>query len=402
MTVRITPGPLSGRVRAVPSKSEAHRLLILSALAEGPTMVGPVGEAEDVAATLGCLSALGARFTKKAGGLWVQPLGERAPGRVQLYCKESGSTLRFLLPVAGALGVEADFVLGRRLRERPIKPLLRALERGGCNVQWPDPGKIRIFGRLRSGTYELPGDVSSQFISGMLLALPLMGGGNLTFPRAPESGAYIGMTCRAMEAFGGAPRQRGQGFWVPGTGYKSPGSLSVGGDWSNAAFFLCGGVRVEGLDPESAQGDRAVLGLMEEMRAGEPFELDASGVPDLVPPLAALALIRGATLKVRRAGRLRLKESDRIGAICRVMRGLGARALEEPEGLTLCPGQGIPGGIVDPEGDHRMAMMAAIASVACSGDVVIRDADVVAKSDPAFWQRFRQAGGRIQILEEEP
>lgn len=404
MIARITPHPLRGSIAAIPSKSEAHRLLICAALADGDTLVAPGGASQDIEATARCLRALGARIERAQDGLLVHPIDRASlPAACTADCGESGSTLRFLLPLAGALGVETSFIMHGRLPERPIFPLDRELMRGGCSLDRPEKNVLRIRGRLRPGAYSLPGNVSSQYVTGMLYALSLLDGeSSLAIEGELESAGYVELTLRSMAQFGVMP-ESAQNLWRirPGA-YHSPGRAQVGGDWSNAAFWLCAdGVQVDGLDPASAQGDRRIADELRAMRAGQKHSVDASAIPDLVPALAAFAAVHQLELHVTHAARLRIKESDRIAAIARTLGALGACIEERPDGLIVHPGHPLRGGIVSSAGDHRIAMMAAIASIGCAEQVEIHGAQAVSKSDPAFWQSFARLGGQLEIISED-
>lgn len=407
MIARITPGPLRGSIAAIPSKSEAHRLLICAALADAPTRIPLSASSQDIDATIRCLNAMGADISLANGELRVTPITD-PPARCEADCGESGSTLRFLLPVAGALGIETDFRMHGRLPERPIAPLDRELVRGGCTLTRPERDVLRISGRLVPGAYTLPGDVSSQYITGMLLALTLLDGeSSLAITGRLESASYIGITRRCMASFGANPVPTDGGYRIPGMGrYISPGYMQIGGDWSNAAFWLCAGalpgcaVEVTDLDPDSAQGDRQIADLLADLRKAEgTCTLDAGDIPDLVPAVAGCACAAGRGLRVIHAQRLRIKESDRLASVCKGLIALGGRVEETQDGLIVHPGGDLTGGTVDAMGDHRIAMMAAVASISCTGPVTIFGAEAVDKSYPGFWRDFASLGGRVELAE---
>ena len=406
MIARITPGPLRGSIAAIPSKSEAHRLLICAALADAPTHIPLSASSQDIAATIRCLNAMGADIALSDGELRVTPIAD-PPARCEADCGESGSTLRFLLPVAGALGIETDFRMHGRLPERPIAPLDRELVRGGCTLTRPERDVLRISGKLQPGAYNLPGDVSSQYITGMLLALTLLDGeSSLSITGRLESASYIGITRRCMASFGANPLPTDGGYRIPGMGrYVSPGRMQIGGDWSNAAFWLCVSelpgckVEVTGLDPDSAQGDRRIVSALAELRSSDgECVLDAGDIPDLVPTIAACACAAGKELRVTHAERLRIKESDRIATVRQALNALGGDVEETPDGLIVhrCKPTG---GTVNAAGDHRIAMMAAVASAGCTQQVVIHGAEAVNKSYPGFWRDFASLGGRVELTE---
>ena len=406
MIARITPGPLWGSIAAIPSKSEAHRLLICAALADAPTRIPLSASSQDIDATIRCLNAMGADISLSDGELRVTPI-DNPPARCEADCGESGSTLRFLLPVAGALGIETDFRIHGRLPERPIAPLDRELVRGGCALSRPAHDVLRISGRLRPGAYNLPGDVSSQYITGMLLALTLLPSeSSLAITGRLESASYIGITRRCMASFGAKPVPTDGGYRIPGLGrYTSPGWIEIGGDWSNAAFWLCVSelpgckVEVTGLDPDSAQGDKRIVSALAELRSSDgECILDAGDIPDLVPTIAACACAAGKELRVTHAERLRIKESDRIATVRQALNALGGEVDETPDGLIVHRRKPT-GGTVDAAGDHRIAMMAAVASAGCTREVVIRGAEAINKSYPGFWRDFGSLGGRVELTE---
>ena len=406
MIARISPRVLTGTVAAIPSKSEAHRALICAALADAPTeiLMGP--GSEDIEATIRCLTAFGAKIERTDSGLRVWPITE-IPTSCDADCGESGSTLRFLLPVAGALGIDARFHMRGRLPERPIAPLDRELTHGGCELSRPERDILRITGKLCPGRYELPGDVSSQYISGLLFALPILDGASeLRILGRRESESYIGMTLQALSRFGVEIESIESGYGIPaGSRCASPGAVRIGGDWSNAAFWLCANalpgcdVQVTGLDMNSAQGDRRVADELFAMQHHEAHTLDAADIPDLAPVLAATACARGQSLRVINASRLRIKESDRIAAVTRTLNALGGAVSETEDGLIVEPGHALRGGEVDAFGDHRIAMMAAVASCACAGEVIVRGAEAVNKSYPGFWRDFERLGGCVERTE---
>lgn len=408
MIARISPSRLRGSVCAIPSKSEAHRSLICAALASSPTVLRMGPGSEDISATIRCLSAFGADIRREDGEVIVHP-AMHLPEACEADCGESGSTLRFLLPVAGALGIDTRFHMHGRLPQRPIAPLDRELTHGGCSLSRPEADVLRICGRLRPGAYELPGDVSSQYISGLLFALTLLDGDStLRITGHVESAAYIDMTLKSMAAFGARPERIPDGYRIRGMGrYLSPGSMTIGGDWSNAAFWLCAdalpgcAVCVEGLDNNSAQGDKRVVKEIAALRAAgqEQLTIDAADIPDLVPILAACACARRQSIRVVHAQRLRIKESDRLQSVRDTLNRLGANITETEDGLIVDGSRPLRGGEADACGDHRIAMMAAIASAACTEEVIIHGAEAVNKSYPGFWADFESLGGCVTLKE---
>ena len=406
MTLRLTiiPAYLSGELRAIPSKSQAHRLLICAALADRPTTLDCSTLNQDIQATANCLMALGAGLEYRQGTFRVTPIRE-LPRGIELNCGESGSTLRFLLPIVCALGAEGRFLLRGRLPDRPLSPLWEELERHGAVLRRPSWNTVSFSGKLRSGAYTIPGDVSSQYISGLLFALPLLTGEcSLKPTKRLESAGYIEMTKRAQALFGirWDGTRAGESWRLTSDWrYVSPGACRVEGDWSNAAFWLAadalsrGKISITGLDPASPQGDRAAAALIRRIRAGGAV-VNCADIPDLVPPLAAVAAATPGETRFVNAGRLRLKESDRLRTVSAMLRALGAKTEELPDALTVHGSDTLRGGTVDSFGDHRIAMSAAVAAIACKGPVTVLGAEAVEKSYPAFWADYRRLGGMVQ------
>ncbi len=384
MDITIHPGRLQGSVKAIPSKSQAHRYLICAAFCDAQTRLICHETNRDIEATADCLNALGAVIRRTENGYEVSPV-QHIPESAVLNCCESGSTLRFMLPIVGALGVDTVFQLEGRLPYRPLSPLWEEMERMGCTLSRPSATTLRCTGKLKAGAYSIDGSISSQFITGLLLALSLIDGeSSLRITGKVESKPYIDMTKAAMSLFG-APD------------YHTPGQIEVEGDWSNGAFFLAAkalgnDITVTNLNPESAQGDRAAAALLRAL--SNHIQIDAADIPDLVPVLAVVAAHKkGATFK--NIQRLRLKESDRVASVIEMIRALGGAA-EATESTLMVHGTGLSGGVVDSHNDHRIAMSAAIAATVCSSPVTIRHADAVNKSYPAFWEEYRKLGGNYE------
>ena len=392
MDITISPRRLRGDLTVIPSKSQAHRLLICAAFSDKPTLLQCAETNRDIEATADCLTALGAKIIRTDSGYTVFPV-KAVPEQAELHCRESGSTLRFLLPVAGALGVDALFTMEGRLPQRPLSPLWEEMERMGCTLTRPTSDTIRCTGKLRPGAYRIDGGISSQYITGLLLALSLLGSGSqLEITGKAESRPYIEMTKAAISLFGGDPDHPGE------KRFHSPGAVSVEGDWSNGAFFLAANelgshLNLHGLDPDSPQGDRAVLGILPLLRSGAP-RVSAADIPDLVPILSvAAASNHGAVFTDIR--RLRMKESDRVASVMAMLKSLGGRAEADDNTLTVFP-SGFTGGVVDSFNDHRIAMSAAIAATVCTGPVTVLGAECVSKSYPGFWEEYRRLGGNYE------
>ena len=385
MDLTITPRPLKGDITVIPSKSQAHRLLICAAFANNEsTLICPEIN-RDIEATVDCLNALGASISRTDSGYCVFPMG-KAPASATLNCCESGSTLRFMLPIVGALGVDATFQMAGRLPQRPLSPLWEEMERMGCSLTRPTADTLRCTGKLRPGKYSIDGGVSSQYITGLLFAQSLIDGeSSLEVTGKIESLPYIRLTENAMALFG-APH------------YRSPGRLTVEGDWSNGAFWVAAqmlgnDLSIHGLNGASIQGDRAVVDICRQLSMGTPT-VDASDIPDLVPILSIVAgAKKGATFT--NIQRLRIKESDRVASTIAMVEALGGRAWATGDTLTVC-GTGYRGGTVDAQNDHRIAMSAAIAATVCCEPVTILGAEAVKKSYPKFWDEYARLGGKYE------
>lgn len=394
MDIIIQPGKLSGTVAAIPSKSQAHRLLICAAFSDKETTLHCPDTNRDIEATADCLRSLGAKVLRTDTGYTVSPT-KKLPASTVLDCGESGSTLRFMLPIVGALGVDGTFQMHGRLPQRPLSPLWEELERMGCKLTRPASDLIRCTGKLQSGSYTIDGSVSSQFITGLLYAMALIPGEcDLTITGKIESQPYIQMTQRAMEAFGIDTANYRVKRNYP---FSSPGNAVVEGDWSNGAFFLAAKtmgsqLQVTGLNPDSSQGDRVIVQVLNEL--AQTAVISAADIPDLVPIMAVTAAAkRGAVFT--NIARLRLKESDRVETVAAMLRNLGAEVSVTQDTLTVYPAQ-FHSCTIDASGDHRIAMAAAIAATAADGPVTILGAECVAKSYPAFWQEYKKLGGKYE------
>lgn len=408
MNQTVSPGPRTGSVRIPASKSQAHRLLICAALGAQPVALQCDGVSADIAATARCLRALGADITDDGAGTFhVAPIAGEMPAHADLFCGESGSTLRFLLPVVGALGADVTFHMAGRLPERPLSPLDAVLTAHGMTVR-RDGALLHVSGQLQPGAYELPGDVSSQYISGLLMALPrLPGESTLAVTGKLESAGYIAMTEDALRLSGIRLQKSGRTYTIPGgqTAHL-PAQCHVEGDWSNAAFFLCmgalspAGVTVTGLASDSSQGDRAVLDVLRRFGADvrqtqdavtvrrgalRGITIDAAPIPDLIPVLSVVAALADGETQIVNAARLRLKESDRLESTAAMLRALGARVEVHDSGLTVTGRPALTGGAVDPQHDHRIAMAAATAASGCGAPVTVHDRTCTEKSYPRFW-----------------
>lgn len=381
MDITLQPGTLAGNVTVPSSKSIAHRMLICTSFADQPTTLLCAETSDDIDATVDCLRALGADIQRIQDGFRVVPI-QIFPAQAQLNCRESGSTLRFLLPIVGALGVKATIQMEGRLPQRPLSPLWEEMQRMGCALSRPAQNIIHCSGKLRPGTYHMDGSVSSQFISGLMMAMPLIDGEtSLEITGNVESRPYIDMTQYVMDQFSGA----------------HPEHMVVEGDWSNAAFWLAANtigshIEVNGLDEASVQGDRAISFYLPKLEKNT--TISAKDIPDLIPILSVVAAAKQGAVFTDIA-RLRLKESDRVAAIVAMLTGLWGKAIATDDTLTVY-GTGLQGGVVDSFGDHRIAMSAAIATTVCKEPVTILNGECVKKSYPRFWEEYARLGGKYE------
>ena len=394
MDLTIYPSTLSGNIQAIPSKSQAHRLLICAAFSDKETTLDCPQTNKDIEATVRCLNALGASINPIENGYQITPIFE-LPENATMDCGESGSTLRFILPIVCALGIPTTLQMHGRLPYRPLSPLWEELERMGAILTRPTENTIQIAGKLRSGLYKISGNVSSQFISGLLFATALLEGQSaIEITGTPESKPYIDMTQAALKIFGVDTKDYKVTGCYP---FRSPGKLKIEGDWSNAAFFLAANalgcnVDISNLNLDSPQGDRAVAEILLKSKTIQ--SISAADIPDLVPILSVVFGKKNGVVFTDIA-RLRLKESDRVASVCNMLDRLGAGTIATENTLTIRPGC-YHSCTVDSAGDHRIAMAAAIAATVADGPVTILGAECVAKSYPSFWEDYKNLGGRYE------
>lgn len=411
-------------VQAPPSKSDSHRALIAAALTPGKTRIQRPLRSEDTQATIEALKMLGTRITARGDDLEVDGTHTlRAAGKdaLVLDCRESGTTLRLLTPIA-ALAARPVTLTGKAgLLQRPTEELVDALAQAGANVKDSD-GKAPVLthGGLHGGKIKIRGDVSSQFISGLLFALPLVRqDSGIEVTTAVESLPYIQMTLATLEQFGIKVEHDADFRKLRVAGrqkYKSPGTYLVEGDYSSAAFLaaagaLCGPqITISGLNEGTLQADAVIADILRRMGADverseaglkvmrsipNAIDIDVKDAPDLVPILAVLATQAKGKTKITNAGRLRLKESDRLAAITTELRKMGAEIEEGKDHLLIYGPTPLHGAVIDPHNDHRIAMACAIAGLMADGETVIGAPEVIAKSYPDFFYHLRQLGATV-------
>ena len=430
-TVKIFPTKLKGTVVAPSSKSMGHREIICAGLAAGTSIIDNISMSKDIEATMRCLKAINVAVDEIPSmiegrkALQISGTGHPMAAADSVDCGESGSTLRFFLPLGANLNCPLTFTGHGKLVSRPLQAYYDIFDEKFIQY-FNDNGclPVTVNGHLTPGTYKLPGDVSSQFVSGLLFALPLLNGDSIIEITSPlESSAYVDMTINCLAKFGVQIENEGglhRRYLVKGKQHYQAQDSQVEGDWSQAAFWTVGGslgdgITCQGVNVNSLQGDQAVVDIMERMGAvikqdansvtvnggaTKATVIDAANCPDIIPVLTVLAAVSEGTTKIINAGRLRIKECDRLAAMSSELNKMGANITEEPEGLTIVgKPQGLVGGVqVDAWNDHRIAMSLAIAAQKCAAPIILTGAESVAKSYPTFWEDYKSVGG---LVEEE-
>lgn len=439
MKVIINKPCIEGRVKAIASKSHAHRILICAALADKETNIVCEESSDDIKATVNCLKSMGADIKKTNNGYKVTPINiskmnskemicngsvcviSQNDDAIKIDCNESGSTLRFLLPLCCILDKEVDIYMQGRLPMRPLTPLYEELISHGATISEQGKVPLKTKGVITSGEYTLPANISSQYISGLLFVLPLLDGDStITLTEKIESKSYIDMTIDVLKIYGINIEWNENIIYVKGNQkYISPSEIIVEGDWSNIAFWLCAGalnqkeITCYNLNFDSLQGDKAVVDILIKMGAKIIYEgndtitlsknnlegvvIDANNIPDLVPILALVASVSKGISTIINASRLRLKESDRIESVVSTLNKLGADIEETEEGMIIYGKEQLNGGEIDSYNDHRIAMMASIAALVCNGPVIINNAEAVNKSYSKFYEDYKSLGANVNI-----
>lgn len=429
MEVKITPTRLCGTIEAPPSKSYLHRLIIAAFLSGGEVKIKTGELSDDAFATIGAVKSLGAKITAGEGYITVKRNADFKPqSPVTVFCGESGSTLRFLMPVAAALGIPAEFTGSGRLCMRPVE----ALERCMNGFQKTADGR-RITGKLVAGDYVLDGSVSSQYVTGMLFALSFLGGGSLTVLGKEVSRGYVDITLEVLKKFGVKIEKSGATFRIKSGFTANNKEVSPEGDWSGAAFLLSlgavsGEVAVKGLSFPSEQGDSEIVKILQKFGAETEVvrdnsrkkdadnslttvikvkakklngvTVDLENVPDLAQTIAAVAAFAKGKTTLYSADRLRLKESDRIEAIIKTLGAAGIKAeYSSGRGGTITIYGGLPvGAKFSGGGDHRTVMSAAVLAAGAEGVSEICGAEAAAKSYPEFFNDMKRLGGKADVL----
>ena len=382
--IRIFPSKLCGTLAIQPSKSDAHRAVLAAALSDGVSRIDHIAWSDDIRATAQACEALGiAKVEMQKDFCAVTPT--RAAGDPEVFCNESGSTLRFILPLA--LDGKRRIFRGKgRLLLRPMTMYAELCRKQGILFEQTQEG-ITVQGVLRPDDFALRGDVSSQFVTGLLFALPrLAGDSHISFLTPLQSRAYVDMTIETLERFGVRVKQTDNGFEIPGNQTFRSCDVSVEGDYSHAAFFAVGAALSAAVEKTHRVRAQKLHGI----------DMDVSQVPDLVPALCVAACGAQGTSRIYNAARLRIKESDRLSAMTAELTKLGADIEEYPDQLIIHGTGSLHGGQVDSHGDHRIAMAMSIASCIADGEIVLSNEQVVSKSAPAFYEEFSELGGKIQ------
>ena len=397
MNIKITGGRCEGKIKSIPSKSYAHRIAICNFLSGNKIDGGCFGySSEDIKATVRCLNSL-------------------LEGENVLDCGESGSTLRFILPLVAARGGQYRLVGHGKLMERPNDELFRVLEDNGVNVKMQDG--IIVDGKLRAGNFKIRGDISSQYISGLLLCLPTLSGDSFIELTTPLlSKPYVEITLEVLSGYGIEIKRLDNGYFVKG-GQQYNGNLMAEGDWSNAAFFLVlgaisGNITLSGLNLSSAQGDRVIMQVLKDAGAkievdGDdvkvsknkllPFNFNAEDYPDLVPIVAVLASQSNGVSVIENVERLKIKESDRINSTLAMLNVFGIKAEYKGSNIYVYGGTA-KGGTAHSFNDHRIAMASAVLATATNGESLITNANAVNKSYPEFFDDLKSVGGVVEYV----
>ena len=402
-----------------PSKSAAHRAIICAALAKGKSILSPVDLSNDIKATIECMQRLGADIEFDGKALSIDGTNTFRNKKVCLDCGESGSTLRFLIPVCAAGGISAEFIGHGKLPERPIGIYLECLPEKNVDCQTKGGLPLAISGQLESGIYKIAGNISSQFITGLLLALPLLeGDSEIILTTDLQSSSYIDMTTDIMHEFGVDVERTETGWKVSGNQSYEPRCFTVEGDWSQAAFFMTaaaldGKITINNLDINSRQGDKECVDIYKRFGAritedkgniiiehGElkGIEINAKNIPDMVPALAVTAAFAEGETVIKGAERLRIKECDRLAAMADGLSRLGADIEETKDGLIIKGVKSLHGGEVKGYNDHRIVMSIAVAGMCADGDVIISDRESICKSYPKFFEDYRKLGGVADVV----
>ena len=420
-SVKLFPCSFDGSVKAPPSKSLSHRALICAALANGESRITNFVYSEDTLATIGALENLGVKFEKKENEVIVQGIKKIRLKSKDVYCNESGSTIRFLIPLFSLTNKEVHFVGEPGLMRRP-QSIYEEIFKDDGNTFMQDEEKIVVNGSIKARVYFVKGDVSSQFFSGLMFALPLLKEDSVIVVDGDlESKSYIDLTIDTLDHFGIEIKETENGYFIEGGQTYNTNDYKVEGDYSQAAFHLVAGiiggaVKVTDIPHDSSQGDMAIIDIIQAMKGKVIFAengyttvksktigrtIDIKNCPDLGPIVSLLASVSKGTTRIINAHRLRIKESDRIESTVTTLKQLGANIDTEQDDIIIKGKKSLDGegGIFDSYNDHRIAMMLGIASSRCEVPITINNADCINKSYPHFFEDLKSIGGRVEYKE---
>jgi 3-phosphoshikimate 1-carboxyvinyltransferase len=417
-SVKITPSSLKGKIKVPPSKSLCHRAIIASGLSRGRSAISNIIYSEDIRATCNGMKALGVNIDEGENCLIIDGSGFGRLAEGEIDCNESGSTLRFLIPLALLTGEEVTLTGRGGLAARPLNTYYKIFEKQNILCSSRQGLPLTLKGKLMPGDYEVEGNISSQFITGLMFALPLLeGDSRIIITTELESKGYVDLTMDILKRYSIEVENKGyREFFIKGNQHYRAQDYRVEGDFSQAAFWLVAGIlggEVECSDMflDSLQGDKAIVDIIREMGGDisvngdkilakvsrtSGITIDASECPDLVPILAVLAALSEGTTRIIKAERLRIKESNRLKAMATELNKLGAEVVETQDGLIIKGKESLRGGTVDSWNDHRIAMALSIASIKCTEPVVITNSDTVKKSYPEFFKDFLLLGGKVE------
>ncbi len=407
--VKIEPSLLKGTVSAPPSKSVAHRLLICAALSSGTSKISGLSLSKDIIATIDALKSLGAEITIEGNTATVNGINS-IPQSATIDCNESGSTLRFLIPIATALGISTTFQGKGKLPERPIILYLEELTKKGITFDYNNTMPFSVSGNLMSGTFSLEGNISSQFITGLLFALPLLDGNSeIVLTSKLESKPYVDITIDCLSKFGVSITETEQGYSIKGNQKYSPADIKVEGDYSQAAFLyvanaLGSDIQISNLNTSSFQGDKKIIEIISKISYNnkmKAFEVDGCDIPDIVPIMTVLACFCEGTSKIYNVARLRIKESDRLESISFCINKIGGSVTTTEDSLIINGVESFTGGEVDSFNDHRIAMSMAVCATRCKKPLIINNASSVEKSWPDFFEQYKKLGGKVNVFDME-
>ena len=421
--LKIYPSKLEGEVKIPPSKSIAHRAIICASLSDGFCKIENIDYSDDIIATIDAMNSLGAEIVKYEDYLEIMGIysnNKKIEENRIIDCNESGSTLRFLVPISLLFEGSSRFIGRGNLGKRPLTTYYNIFDKQGIKYSYEDESlNLIINGNLKPDIFLVEGNVSSQFISGLLFTLPLLDDDSkIIINTEMESKAYIDLTLRAMKTFGVEIINNDyKEFIIKGNQKYKASDYYVEGDFSQAAFYLCANalnnnVLCKDLDENSLQGDKEIIDILKRMNNVFQFGdkgikcknkgdlkntiIDGSQCPDIIPVLTSVAALTKGTTVIINSKRLRIKECDRLAAVTSELNKLGAEIIEKDDGLIITGVKELQGGVeVWSHKDHRIAMTLAIASTRCKEPIIIKDYECISKSYPTFFEDFKTLGGKV-------